>query len=288
MSTAAHAIDDAADFANPNVVKVVLDAGGARCTSRARRSPGGATRGGAGDAGAAAAPPLRHVGLYAYRAGFLRRFPTLARQPARERSRRSSSCACCGTASASRCTSATARRAPASTRPDDLGARARPVRARTPARRFAVSVRLPAARRIAGRTMRGLARTSHQTRGPTPMRLILLGAPGAGKGTQATVHLQALRHSADLHRRHAARRRQGRHAARPGGQEGDGLGRPGRATTSSSAWSRSASPQPDCANGFLFDGFPRTIPQADAMKTAGVKLDSCSRSTCPTAPSSSA
>ena len=80
MATVAHAIDDAEEFANPNVVKVVLDAAGrALYFSRApiphwrdRPAP-------------AALPheprPLRHVGLYAYRAGFLRRFPTLPAAP---------------------------------------------------------------------------------------------------------------------------------------------------------------------------------------------------------------
>src|SRR5262245_42838896 len=76
MATVAHAIDDADEFANPNVVKVVLDAAGrALYFSRApiphwRDRPAGATL-------PAAPQPLRHVGLYAYRAGFLRRFPTL-------------------------------------------------------------------------------------------------------------------------------------------------------------------------------------------------------------------
>ena len=80
MSTAAHAIDDAADLANPNVVKVVLDAAGrALYFSRAplpwwRDRP-------AGSSALPDPPPLRHVGLYAYRAGFLRRFPTLEASP---------------------------------------------------------------------------------------------------------------------------------------------------------------------------------------------------------------
>ena len=80
MATVAHAIDDAEEFANPNVVKVVLDAAGrALYFSRApiphwrdRTAP-------------TALPdeprPLRHVGLYAYRAGFLRRFPALPPAP---------------------------------------------------------------------------------------------------------------------------------------------------------------------------------------------------------------
>jgi 3-deoxy-manno-octulosonate cytidylyltransferase (CMP-KDO synthetase) len=76
MSTAAHPVADAAEFADPNVVKVVLDrAGRALYFSRAAIPH----RRGAGDAPWAGA--LRHVGLYAYRAAFLRRFAALEPAP---------------------------------------------------------------------------------------------------------------------------------------------------------------------------------------------------------------
>lgn len=81
MSTAAHAIDDADDLRSPNVVKVVTDmAGRALYFSRA---PIPWWRDGVTE-GVAALPdpaPLRHVGIYGYRAGFLRLFPTLAQAP---------------------------------------------------------------------------------------------------------------------------------------------------------------------------------------------------------------
>lgn len=77
MSTAAHAIDSWVDFTNPNVVKVVLDARGlALYFSRApvpykRDQP---------DALPSPAP-LRHIGIYGYRVGFLRQFPSLPQAP---------------------------------------------------------------------------------------------------------------------------------------------------------------------------------------------------------------
>jgi 3-deoxy-manno-octulosonate cytidylyltransferase (CMP-KDO synthetase) len=82
MSTAAHPISTVADYLNPNVVKVVLDAAGrALCFSRAPLpwwrdgSAGGVIR-------LPPAPaPLRHIGIYGYRAGFLRRFPALPVSP---------------------------------------------------------------------------------------------------------------------------------------------------------------------------------------------------------------
>ena len=81
MGTAAHAIDCLDDFLNPNVVKVVCDARGRALYFS--RAPIPWWRDGAVD-GCAALPtpaPWRHIGIYAYRAGFLRRFPSLAASP---------------------------------------------------------------------------------------------------------------------------------------------------------------------------------------------------------------
>jgi 3-deoxy-manno-octulosonate cytidylyltransferase (CMP-KDO synthetase) len=84
VGTAAHAIDTLADYLNPNVVKVVLDAAGRALLFS--RAPLPCWRDGPLDAAGrpCALPtprPLRHVGLYAYRAGFLRRFPSLGAAP---------------------------------------------------------------------------------------------------------------------------------------------------------------------------------------------------------------
>lgn len=104
------------------------------------------------------------------------------------------------------------------------------------------------------------------------MRLILLGAPGAGKGTQATFICQKYGipqiSTGDMLR--AAVK-----AGTPLGIEAkkvmDAGGLVGDDLIINLVKDRIA--QPDCARGFLFDGFPRTLPQADAMKAAGVKLD---------------
>jgi 3-deoxy-manno-octulosonate cytidylyltransferase (CMP-KDO synthetase) len=82
MSTAAHAIDETADYHNPNVVKVVLDH--RRTALYFSRAPIPWYRDGMaqGDASILPSPrPLRHVGIYGYRAGFLRRFPALQPSP---------------------------------------------------------------------------------------------------------------------------------------------------------------------------------------------------------------
>ena len=104
------------------------------------------------------------------------------------------------------------------------------------------------------------------------MRLILLGAPGAGKGTQATFICQKYGipqiSTGDMLR--AAVK-----AGTPLGLQADAVMKAGALVSDELIINlvKERIAQPDCAKGFLFDGFPRTIPQADAMKAAGVKLD---------------
>jgi 3-deoxy-manno-octulosonate cytidylyltransferase (CMP-KDO synthetase) len=81
MSTAAHAIDSPAEMDNANVVKVVLDAAG-RALYFSRAPIPWARDARAGGSNTLPNPaPLRHIGIYGYHAGFLRRFPSLAASP---------------------------------------------------------------------------------------------------------------------------------------------------------------------------------------------------------------
>src|SRR5215813_10780748 len=104
------------------------------------------------------------------------------------------------------------------------------------------------------------------------MRLILLGAPGAGKGTQAGFVTQRFNipqiSTGDM--------------LRAAVKAGTALGLEAKHYMDAGALVpddviiglvQERIQQADCANGFLFDGFPRTIPQAEAMKQAGVGLD---------------
>ncbi len=104
------------------------------------------------------------------------------------------------------------------------------------------------------------------------MRIILLGAPGAGKGTQATFikeHFNIPQISTGDMLRAAVK------AGTPLGLEAKGHMDSGGLVPDAVIIGLVSEriKDADCKNGFLFDGFPRTIPQADAMKNAGVGID---------------
>jgi len=104
------------------------------------------------------------------------------------------------------------------------------------------------------------------------MRIILLGAPGAGKGTQAQF----------LCEHYAIPQIATGDMLRAAVAEGTPLGQQAKAIMDAGGLVsdeiiiglvKDRIAQPDCANGCLFDGFPRTIPQAQAMVDAGIAID---------------
>ena len=104
------------------------------------------------------------------------------------------------------------------------------------------------------------------------MKVLLLGAPGAGKGTQAQFITAAFGipqiSTGDMLR--AAIK-----AGTPLGLEAKKIIDEGGLVRDDIiiGMVKERIAQDDCKNGFLFDGFPRTIPQAEAMRAAGVKID---------------
>lgn len=104
------------------------------------------------------------------------------------------------------------------------------------------------------------------------MKLILLGAPGAGKGTQANF----------IRERFGIPQISTGDMLRAAIKAGTPLGLAAKQVIDAGGLVsddviiklvKDRLKEPDCANGFLFDGFPRTIPQAQAMKEAGVHID---------------
>lgn len=121
-------------------------------------------------------------------------------------------------------------------------------------------------------SVRILVKHTNKRIGRTAIRVILLGGPGAGKGTQANYIKE--------------------HFGIPQISTGDMLRNAVKAGTELGMMAKKIMDtgglvpddiiinlvkeriaEPDCAQGFLFDGFPRTIPQAEALKTAGVQID---------------
>ena len=104
------------------------------------------------------------------------------------------------------------------------------------------------------------------------MRLILLGGPGAGKGTQAQFlaeHFGIPQISTGDMLRAAAK------AGTPLGREAKKVMDAGRLVSDDVIMGliKERLQEPDCRNGYLFDGFPRTIAQAEAMRAEGIRVD---------------